>query len=249
MPWLPLYIIIYNNVFFFQYCVVPLCFCAPLVILELKPGHRTTTSQIKLDEPTCELRDFFCDVVGDIVGLLLLYNKAINIHLMSLQCAPWKLECYTISRVIDPWQLCSKKKRNETTVGYFSGKYCFTIKLHTHASFCGNHLHCLFWARKMLKTVDRKNNLSSQASFTDHSKNSRKGLAVRQRRPGVTLYLTQALWYVMGVHLSLSSSPPPCSSPTHASYRNRKCGNTAHQTLIYSPLKMSALLARQMKTH
>lgn len=121
--------------FFFQYCVVPLCFCAPLVILELKPGHRTTTSQIKLDEPTCELRDFFCDVVGDIVGLLLLYNKAINIHLMSLQCAPWKLECYTISRVIDPWQLCSKKKRNETpwviSVGSIVSPSNFT---HTHPS-------------------------------------------------------------------------------------------------------------------
>lgn len=101
-----------------------------------------------------------------------------------------------------------EKKRNETTVGYFSRKHCFAIKLHTHASSCGNHLHCLFCARKMLKTVDRKKNPSSQASFTDHSKNSRKGLAVRKIRPGVTLYLTQALWYVMGAHLSLSSSLP-----------------------------------------
>lgn len=92
--------------YFPQYCVVPLCFCALLVVLEPKLGNRMTASRIKHVN-----YKILYDAVGDfIVGFHLLCDKAINIHLKSLQCAPWKLESYTISRVIDPWQLCKKKK-------------------------------------------------------------------------------------------------------------------------------------------
>lgn len=132
--------------------------------------------------------------------------------------------------VVDLRQLCSSN-REWNHVGRhhdFSRGKRSTVKHHTHASSCSSRMHFLFCAREIIKTVDKNKILSSQVSLTNHNKNSWEGLAVRQIRLGIALYLTQALRCVMGVHLSLSNSPPLCPSPTCIHLGKQKvCTNTA----------------------
>lgn len=142
-------------------------------------------------------------------------------YFRSLQCAPSKQICCTSSVTIDLWQLCSSKQKWNHRIGLYHDFSAENIAAPSNIT----HMHRPTATGEMLKAVDKRKILSSQTSFTDHSRIPWKDPAVRQIRLGVTLYLTQALWYVMGVHRSHSNSPPLCSSPTHASYKT-KCAPT-----------------------
>lgn len=119
--------------------------------------------------------------------------------------------------------------------------------------------HGLFCAREMIKTVDKKKILSSQASLTDHGKNSLKGSGCETNKTLSPFYLTQAL-VMQWEYTCLTQTVPHCVPRPHMHLtkqrQRRNCVLTMHikrylytqQNVCFAALKNENMLDLQDST-